>query len=155
MHADKDQSFYKIALLFIMKVTRHVQSTQNRKLIIFLQYLKKKILLKFVFCIQTSMKVSYKLILTFWVCLARSSQSTHNLSNWLGLVPISLSKFYKIIDYFWETSCTRVRKHFTVATAFAFYCNAKHLYILRGSSHICNIWQPEITDYWKLKYYSS
>ena len=139
MHADKDQSFYKIALLFIMKVTRHVQSTQNRKLIIFLQYLKKKILLKFVFCIQTSMKVSYKLILTFWVCLARPSQSTHNLSNWLGLVPISQSKFYKIIDYFSETSCTRIRKHFSVATAFVFYCNAKHLYILRGSSHIRNI----------------
>ena len=49
LHADKHQNFYKVALLFFMKVIRHVQSTQNRKLGIFLQYLKKKILTKFVF----------------------------------------------------------------------------------------------------------
>ena len=42
MHADKHQSFYNLALLFLMEVTRHVQSTQNRKLVIFLQYLKEK-----------------------------------------------------------------------------------------------------------------
>ena len=30
------QSFYKLALLFLMIVPRHVQSTQNRKLVIFL-----------------------------------------------------------------------------------------------------------------------
>ena len=32
-----------------MEVTRHVQSTHNRKLVIFLQYLKKKIATAFVF----------------------------------------------------------------------------------------------------------
>ena len=43
-HADKHLSFYKLALLFLLEVlvTRHVQSTWNRKLVIFLQYLKKK-----------------------------------------------------------------------------------------------------------------
>ena len=44
MHADKHQSFYKLALLFLMEATRHVQCTQNRKLVILLYYLKKKIL---------------------------------------------------------------------------------------------------------------
>ena len=42
LQADKHQSFYKLALLFLMEKARHVQSTQNRKLVIFLQYLKKK-----------------------------------------------------------------------------------------------------------------
>ena len=42
LHLDKHQSFYKLALSFLIQVARHVQSTQNRKLVIFLQYLKKK-----------------------------------------------------------------------------------------------------------------
>ena len=43
LHADKHQSFYKLALSFLMEVARHVKSTQsqNRKLVTFLQYLKK------------------------------------------------------------------------------------------------------------------
>ena len=44
LHADKHQSFYKMALSFLMEVVRHVQSTQNRKLVIFLEYIKKKVL---------------------------------------------------------------------------------------------------------------
>ena len=43
LHADKHQSFYKLALSFLIEVTWHIQSTQNRKLIIFLQYIKKKV----------------------------------------------------------------------------------------------------------------
>ena len=45
LHPHKHQSFYKLTLLFLMEVTRQVQSTQNKKLVIFLQYLKKKILI--------------------------------------------------------------------------------------------------------------
>ena len=37
MHADEHQSLYKLGLLFLMEVARYVQSTQNRKLVIFLQ----------------------------------------------------------------------------------------------------------------------
>ena len=37
LHADEHQSFYKLGLLFLMEVARYVQSTQNRKLVIFLQ----------------------------------------------------------------------------------------------------------------------
>ena len=37
-----NQRFYKLGLLFLMEVTRHVQRSQNRKLVIFL-YLKKKV----------------------------------------------------------------------------------------------------------------
>ena len=41
LHEGKHQSFYKLVLVFLMEVARHVQSTQNRKLLI-LKYLKKK-----------------------------------------------------------------------------------------------------------------
>ena len=34
---------YKLALSVLIEVARHVQSTQNRKLVIFLQYIKKKV----------------------------------------------------------------------------------------------------------------
>ena len=37
LHADEHQSFYKLGLLFLMEVARYVQSTQKRKLVIFLQ----------------------------------------------------------------------------------------------------------------------
>ena len=37
LHADKHQSFYKLALSFLMEVARRVQSTQNSELVVFLQ----------------------------------------------------------------------------------------------------------------------
>ena len=43
LHADKHQSFYKLVLSFLVEVARHIQSTQNRKLVMCLQYLKKKV----------------------------------------------------------------------------------------------------------------
>ena len=42
LYADKHQSFYKLALSFFMEVARHAQNTQ-RKLVIFLQFIKKKV----------------------------------------------------------------------------------------------------------------
>ena len=63
-HADKHQSFYKLALSFFVEVARHVQSTQ-KKLLMVLQFIKKK-----------------------------------------------------------------------EETAFVLYCDAKHLHICRGSSHV-------------------
>ena len=65
-----------------MEVTRHAQSTENRNFVIFLQY-KKKILMKFIFCMQINVKVSYKLILTLWMSLVRPNQSTRNSFVWL------------------------------------------------------------------------
>ena len=43
-HAETPQSFYKFVLPFLVEVTRHVQNSHNRKLVIFLQYIKKKLL---------------------------------------------------------------------------------------------------------------
>ena len=44
LHADKRQSFHNFALLFMMEVARHVQNKENRKLVMFLQTIKKKLL---------------------------------------------------------------------------------------------------------------
>ena len=49
LHADKHQSFYKLGLSFLMEVVRHVQSTQNMKLVIFLEYIIKSVTTVFVF----------------------------------------------------------------------------------------------------------
>ena len=43
LHADKHRSFYKFTLSFSAEVARHIQSTQNRKLVMFLQYREKKV----------------------------------------------------------------------------------------------------------------
>ena len=48
LHSDKHLCFYKLALSFLMEVTRHVQSTGNKKLVLFLQNLKEKMLFNFV-----------------------------------------------------------------------------------------------------------
>ena len=37
----QDQSFYKLDHQFLIKVARHVQSTEKRKFVKFLQYIKK------------------------------------------------------------------------------------------------------------------
>ena len=44
LYAYEHQIFCKLPLLFLKEVTTHAQITQNRKLVIFMQYLKKKVL---------------------------------------------------------------------------------------------------------------
>ena len=44
LHANKNQSFYKLAIPFLMKATGNAQSNQKRKMVIFLQCIKKKLL---------------------------------------------------------------------------------------------------------------
>ena len=44
LHTGKYQTFYKLPLSFLMEVARRVKSTQNWKLVIFLQCNKKKVL---------------------------------------------------------------------------------------------------------------
>ena len=41
LHADKHQKFYKLALLLLMEVAKYIQSTQNMKLVIFCNILRK------------------------------------------------------------------------------------------------------------------
>ena len=43
LHVDKHQKFCKLALSSLTEVARHVQCTQNRKLVIFFQCIEKKV----------------------------------------------------------------------------------------------------------------
>ena len=59
------QGFFKLILSFYVCVSGYVQITQNNKFAISLNYLKKEVSDKLIFCMQVSMKVSYKLILWY------------------------------------------------------------------------------------------
>ena len=74
LHADKHQNFFRLALLFLMEVARHVQTCQNMNLVIFLQYNKKSVATHFVFycdakysgILQGSSHVCCYLLRTLW-----------------------------------------------------------------------------------------
>ena len=63
-----------------MSVARHTQITQNNKFSFSLQYLKKKWVMKLIFCMQISMKISYKLIQWFLMGTVNHSQSSKIVS---------------------------------------------------------------------------
>ena len=44
LHVNWHQNFFKLALLFLMEVPRHVRSIQTRKSVMCSQYIKKKVL---------------------------------------------------------------------------------------------------------------
>ena len=59
-HADKRQSFYKSILSFLMEVARHVQNTQNRKLVIFLQYFRKNVATALCSIVMKNIQIFYR-----------------------------------------------------------------------------------------------
>ena len=109
LHADKHESFLQID---IMIFDWNGQASQNA-----LTISQKKLEIKLIFCMQINMRVSYMFILTFRVCLSR-------LAKVSIVLPFDLSSWKNAIK------CS------SVAAAFAFYCDAKHFDILRGSSHV-------------------
>ena len=87
-------------------VTRHVQITQNNKSAIFFQYLRKEANDEFDFCIQISMKVSYKLIP--WFLLGWSSIPKVPVIASLQCVIISQKKKLEMELIFWMQINTKV-----------------------------------------------
>ena len=76
--------------------------------------LRKKRMIKFIFCMQINIKVFYKLILSFWVSVTRYAQSTQNtfayfsnisINAWgmklIFCLQIQTKYFYKMIVSFW------------------------------------------------------
>ena len=59
-HPDKRQSFYKLVLSFLMEVARHVQNTQNRKLVIFLQYIRKNVATALCSIVMQNIQIFYR-----------------------------------------------------------------------------------------------
>ena len=80
LHADKQQRFDKLGLLFLIEVARCVQSTQNRKLVIFLQYVKKKMLQLFLCStLMQNIQIFYLGPVMFVVTCFLAQQSCRNV----------------------------------------------------------------------------
>ena len=73
LHADEHQSSYKLGLLFLMEVAWYVQSTEKRKLVIFLQ---RVLQLLFCFIVMQNIQIFYGdpaifIVLYLFPCRAR------------------------------------------------------------------------------------
>ena len=118
---------YKLILSLLMGMVKHSQSTQINKFAISLPYLKKEVRGGF-FCIQINNKVS-------------TSQHYFDGSD------ETWPKFAK--QEFGNIFAISSEKSF--ATAFVLYCDAKHLYIFRGSNHVFILlltfcWYEQVKD---------
>ena len=63
-HFFKD--FFKLMLSFQVCITRHSQIPKLTSLLFLFNILRMKWVIKFIFCMQRNMKVSFKSILSFW-----------------------------------------------------------------------------------------
>ena len=70
--------FYKLILSCWVCVTRHAQSTQNKKFTYLCNISRKEWEMKLFFFLNINTKVFYKLIVSLWVCIARHAWSTQN-----------------------------------------------------------------------------
>ena len=83
MHADEHQSFYKLGLLFLMEVARYVQSTQNRKLVIFLQRLLQLLLCSIV---MQNIQIFYEVQPCLLLLVSLHSQTRNFLLEHLNII---------------------------------------------------------------------
>ena len=101
--ADKYQSFYKLALMLLMEVARHIQSTKDRKSVIFLQYSKKR-MLQLVLCsvVMQNIQIFYRGPIMFvvtcwiWIIFKQSVQPFLFYSTW---IPCSTNIDKKKVNY--------------------------------------------------------
>ena len=67
-----------ILLTFWVCVTRHAQSTQNKKFPYLCNISRKAWGMKLIICRQINAKVFYKVVVSLWFCIARHAQGTQN-----------------------------------------------------------------------------
>ena len=72
----KIEAFHKLILSIWSCVTRHAQSTQNRRFAYLCNIPRKAWRMKLIFCLLINTKVFYKLIVSLRVCVSRHAQST-------------------------------------------------------------------------------
>ena len=65
LHVDKHESLLQIDAIILVEMVKHFQSSQNSKFAMSLQYPKKKLEVKLIFCMQINIKGFLKLILSF------------------------------------------------------------------------------------------
>ena len=67
-----------ILLTFWVCVTRHAQSTQNKKFPYLCNISRKAWEMKLIICRQINAKYFYKVVVSLWLCIARYAQGTQN-----------------------------------------------------------------------------
>ena len=86
--------FYKLMLSFWMCLTRHAQSTQNKKFAYLWNITRKTWGMKLICCLHINTKIFHKFIVSHWVCIARHAQSTQN-----NMFAISLQYLKENVKY--------------------------------------------------------
>ena len=88
---------WKLVLSFLVEVARHVQSTRNRKFIIFLQYVKKKVLQLLLCCIvmQKIQKFYGGPVMSIVTCFWYFVWSCELYDSWLS----STLKWYQLKEF--------------------------------------------------------
>ena len=101
LHADKYQSFYKLALSFLMNLARHVQSAKNRKLVIFLRYIKKTLWQRLLCSIiMQNIQIFYGspvifVVTCFWVVVVKNGRSLLDHATLKSVIYISILNWWK------------------------------------------------------------
>ena len=60
MHPDKRQSLYKLVLSSLVEAARHLQNAQSRKLVIFLQYIRKNVATALCSIVMQNIQIFYR-----------------------------------------------------------------------------------------------
>ena len=100
LHANKYESLLQIDTITFIGLVKHSKSSsQNSKVTMSVQYLKKEIR-EFIFSLQMNIKVSYKLISTLWVSKMPTRRYYHYCCLWSSILKvlkvISLQYLYNI-----------------------------------------------------------
>ena len=120
---------YKLILWFLMGLVKHSRSSQNSLYIV----AKKNLETKMVFCMQMNFKVSYKLILTLWLSKFSTRWYYHNWLPWSNILKV---RKVASLQYLFTISKKNLGIKVCPKHPKYFYFDAKHLDILRGSSHV-------------------
>ena len=78
LHTDRHQSSYKLGLLFLMEVGRYVQSTKNRKLVLFLQYILNVLQLLLCSIVMQNIQIFYGGLVMFFVACFLAQTNCRN-----------------------------------------------------------------------------
>ena len=131
LHIDKYESLIQIDIMTLIGIVKHFQSSQNSKVTMSLQYIKKEIRKGvFIFSLQMNIKVSFKLISRLWASKMPAMWYYHYCCVWSSIL-----KVLKVINlqYLCNISKKEIRKRVHL---FACRWTSKFI-VFDGSGQIC------------------
>ena len=133
-HADKSLSFYKLVLSFLREVAIHVQNAENRKLVIFSQYIKKN-------CQKTKCDTGlkwanheecFKKLLDYWYCVFYQGFLSIHIHFWIWNTTHKMKFFLK--SFF--SKCEKIRGKKSLTWNTSFFCIVEIIKL----TFVWNIW---------------